>query len=220
MGLELCWEMHWYEVITTKCWFYEVEKTDFFLAGWRLSGTEFIRESIRENFPSTSEITKWGKSHCVLPEKYYEPLLKRQTKVIFCLADPRDVATHILTWRQGQHIHTQDEWEFHSHDPSNNVRFLNDNLRKITEMLEFFSGTFGENMLTLRYEDAVNDRPHFLRQVSDFLGEDPLNVDNEEKYLPEVSIYKPIGIYSSKFSPKDVDEHLRENIGFYRKWKY
>jgi len=223
MGLELCWDLDWHQVISTKCWFFEIDaqNTDFLLVGWRMSGTEFVRETIRENFPSTYNIRKWGKTHTPLIDEYLPQLIQQNTKIIFSLADPRDVAAHILDWRGGQHIHhAEDQWGFDIVDEPNHIQFLNANLNKITELYDYFHTHFGNNMLTLRYEDAMNNRSLFLSQVEYFLGETPLNIDNKEKYSPEVTICKPIGVYLNKFTQSNLDAHVRDNIGFYREWKY
>jgi len=223
MGLELCWELDWHQVISTKCWFFDenAKNTKFLLVGWRMSGTEFVRETIRENFPSTSNIRDWGKTHTPNIDKYLPTLLEQNTKVFLSIADPRDVAAHILDWRGGQHIHhNEDEWNFDIVDDPNHIRFLEANLNKMVELIEYIQKHFDpKNVLILRYEDAVNNRLNFLWKVADFLNENPLNVDNTEKYLPEVSIYKPIGS-QHRFRQDFLDIHTEKYYHLYKTWGY
>ena len=40
-----------------------------FIVGWRMAGSEFCKELIRENYPQTQNINHWGKSHFTLDSK-------------------------------------------------------------------------------------------------------------------------------------------------------
>jgi hypothetical protein len=212
--MEVCWELNW-DVYEQDFWLFKpIEKTEFLLVSWRMSGSEFIRELIRENFPSTNNIRKWGKSHTILPNNYKRIFKKTQTKIIFTIADPRDVAAHIKTYENGIHFHTGDNFT----DIENETLFLYENLKKIANLLSYYYNTFKDNIIILKYEDAINDRNKFLRRVSNFLKEKPLNVDNKQKY--DSPIHKPIGIYHKHFKVNSINFHTKQNEIFYKKWKY
>jgi hypothetical protein len=212
--MEECWKLNW-DINETDFWLFKpVEHTKFMLVSWRMCGSEFIRESIRENFPSTENIRTWGKTHVIPPRKYQKIIKNTRPKIIFCIADPRDVAAHIKTFGNGGHIHHRDSFT----DINNETIFLNENLKKITNLMTYYSKTFSRDMIILRYEDAVKNRRKFLNQVSKFLGEKPLNVDDREKYLSPM--YKQIGVYRNVFSEKGLSYHKRANNSFYNKWGY
>lgn len=212
--MEVCWELNWDIIESDFFLFTPIENTKFFLVSWRMSGSEFIRELIRENFPSTHDIRTWGKSHVIPPKKYQNILKTNRPKIIFTIADPRDVAAHIKHFEYGAHYHSRDGFT----NINNDSIFLYENLKKITNLMTYYSKTFGGNTIILRYEDAVKHRKKFLNQVSRFLGEKPLNVDDKIKYSS--TIHKPIGVYPKYFTPQIIRFHSQKNANFYQKWGY
>lgn len=207
------WKLNWDIESEWMYLFTPVENTEYLLTSWRMSGSEYIRESIRENFKSTYDIKKWGKAHASLPHKYQNIFKRNNLKIIFCIADPRDVAAHIIFHEDGSHLHRGD-----FSNPEDEMLFLEENFMKINSLINFYSKMFGQNMIILKYEDAVNNRNVFLNHVSKFLGEKPLRKDDNKKR--ESPIYKPIGIYHNHFSKKLINHHTQNHINFYRNWGY
>ena len=45
-----------------------IESNKFLLVSWRMSGSEFCKELIRENYPETTPLNNWAKSHIILDD--------------------------------------------------------------------------------------------------------------------------------------------------------
>lgn len=207
------WKINWDIESDWMYLFTPIENTQFLLTSWRMSGSEFIREVIRENFKSTYDIKKWGKSHAPLPSKYHGIFRRNNLKIIFAIADPRDVAAHIKFHENGAHLHRGDFT-----NPDDEILLLEENIMKINNLLNFYSKMFARNMIVLRYEDAVNNRNLFLNQVSKFINDRPSKKDSQDKY--NSPIYKPIGVYREHFSDNAINYHTQSHINFYRNWGY
>ena len=66
------------------------------LVSWRMSGSEFSKELIRENFPELAPNKLWCKSHVILNDELVEELKKEaNTKVFVIITDPREIAMNV-----------------------------------------------------------------------------------------------------------------------------
>lgn len=211
--LDLGWDI----IESPDYWFMNnIYDTKYLLVSWRMSGSEFSKEFIWENFPSTKNVN-WGKTHIILPNKIVNILKSQKTKVFFIFCDPRDAATHILKHDEGMHYYKKDFSEEANKNTHSNV-FLRENVMIIEGLMDFYSKNFKENLIMLKYEDALYNKPHFLKQVSDFLNMDALNVNGNEKYKSK--IYKKTHVFQHEFNPTILNLHYRTNIDFYKKWGY
>jgi|TARA_B110000858_G_scaffold187282_1_gene231392 hypothetical protein len=197
-----------------------IELNKFLLVSWRMGGSEFCKELIRENYPETTPINHWAKSHIILDDELSCDLNDNvKTKVFVTISDPRDVAMNLFHFDNGFHLHDSDyKIDRNNGLHPNSTKFLNEVANKQIELIDYYTKTFGDNCIVLRYEDAFFYQEQFHDMVSNFLGYPPLGIDDIRKY--KLSIYKNVG-EMSKFFDKDVmDAHYNEYQWFYEKWNY
>ena len=187
----------------------------YLLVSWRMSGSEFCKETIRENFPETTSLDYWAKSHVVLDGVVEDSLLTlADTKVFMIITDPREVAMNLFHFDNGIHLHDND-YESGRHK---GVSFLNEVADKQIELITYFKKTFGDRCVVLKYEDAFYYQDKFLDKVSNFLDSEPLGIDDVRKY--KRSIYKNVGDFNQFFSEEDLTNHYNEYKAFYDEWEY
>ena len=189
----------------------------FLLISWRMSGSEFCKELIRENYPEISTLNYWGKSHSTLDQEIVEELKKSNTKVFMVITDPREVATNLTNFDNQFHLHEHDYTE-HTFQNTHSSDFLNETADKQIELINFYQKNFGDNCIVLRYEDAVFNANKFLSQTSKFLNLKPLNIDGAQKY--KWSMYKNVGWFGRFFSKEELLKHYNERLSFYKQWRY
>jgi hypothetical protein len=191
-----------------------IETNKFLLVSWRMSGSEFCKELIRENYPETSDINDWAKSHIIMGNAVTSGLV--DTKVFVIITDPREVAMNLLHFDGGFHLHNHDYPDGILN--TNSVSFLNNVADKQIELINHYKKEFGDNCIVLRYEDAFHHQSKFHDIVSNFLGLEPLRIDDVRKY--KWSIYKNVGDFNRFFDKQVLDTHYNEYVGFYNKWEY
>ena len=211
------WGVPWEITHIPNCFFMNIHKTKYLLCSWRMSWSEFSKALIWENFPETTDNYIWGKAHVPLQDNLLNALLAAETKIIFVMCDPRDASTHIINHQNGTHFHP-DDYPPHIAENPHSVEFLNENTKIIINLLDFYSKHFNGKMVVLKYEDAVNNQPVFLKRVSDFLQIKPFGVNLLEKY--SAPIYKGIGVYKTTFNDTIVNQHIQEYESHYRRWGY
>ena len=188
----------------------------FLLVSWRMSGSEFCKEVIRENYPETIPLNYWAKSHINLDDELSKNLLDiANTKVFLIITDPREVAIHLSHFDGGQHLH---EFDYHLNHPPNTVEFLNKVADKQIELIDTYKKQFGDNCIVLRYEDALFYQNTFLDKVSNFLGLESLGIDDIRKY--KWSIYRNVGNFWHFYEEDILKQHYNEYKWFYNKWDY
>lgn len=194
-----------------------IESNKFLLVSWRMTGSEFCKELIRENYPETANINHWAKSHIIIGKKVTQQLIENaDTKVFVIISDPRDAASNLIKYDNGLHLHNHDY-------PSgvynlNSTQFLNEVADKQIELINHYTKTFGDNCIVLRYEDAFQNQDKFHNQVSKFIGYEPLGIDDVRKY--KWSIYKNVGMFRYHFDDDVLLQHYNEYKWFYDKWQY
>ena len=187
----------------------------YLLVSWRMSGSEFCKEVIRENFPETTSLDYWAKSHVVLDGIVENSLLTlADTKVFVIITDPREVAMNLFYFDNGIHFHDND-YKCNRHP---GLSFLNEVADKQLELIEYYKKTFGKRCIVLRYEDAFYYQDNFLNKVSNFINSEPLNIDDVRKY--KRSIYKNVGDFNQFFPEEDLTEHYKQYKDFYDEWEY
>jgi len=212
-----------YDMVLKHSWFWKpIELTKYLIVSWRMSGSEFSKEVIAENFPQCQNYRSWGKSHGYLPDDILRTLKNIRTKIFFIICDPRDAITHILNHDNGAHYHP-DDYPDHINQNRNELIFLDENLKIIINLLEYYQSNFGKNLIVLRYEDAVNNQEYFLKQVGQFLYTEPLYVNDKEKY--NNPIYKKIGVYPPTFNNNVIKRCYENSLyakkkEFFKKWGY
>ena len=189
----------------------------FLLVSWRMSGSEFCKELIRENYPEISKLNYWGKSHAILDLEIVKKLQEANTKVFVAITDPREIATNVVNFDNGFHFHEYD-YSKNSFENILSSHFLNETADKQIELIDFYQKHFGDNCMVLRYEDAVFNVDKFLKQTSKFLGLKPLNVDGSQKY--KWSMYKSVGWFGRFFPEEELLKHYNERLSFYKQWEY
>ena len=192
-----------------------IESNKFLLVSWRMAGSEFCKELIRENYPETTIEKYWAKSHIPLHNKLSVDLTKKaDTKVFVIISDPREAAMNIVHFDNGLHLH---DCDYKTKD-SNSTEFLNEVADKQIELINYYTKTFGDNCVVLRYEDAFYNQKRFLNNVSNFLKLEPLGIDDVRKY--KWSIHKNVGNFHHFFDKDILDKHHKEYESFYTKWRY
>ena len=189
----------------------------FLLVSWRMSGSEFCKELIRENYPEISKLNYWGKSHAILDLEIVKKLQEANTKVFVSITDPREIATNVVNFDNGFHFHEYD-YSKNSFENILSSHFLNETADKQIELIDFYQKHFGNNCIVLRYEDAVFNVDKFLKQTSKFLDLKPLNVDGSQKY--KWSMYKSVGWFGRFFPEEELLKHYNERLSFYKQWEY
>ena len=201
-----------------------IESNKFFIVSWRMAGSEFCKELIRENYPQTQNINHGGKSHTTLDSKCVDDLLNVGTKVFVAITDPREVAMNLLYFDNGLHLHDSDyknatcKVDKQLGIQPNFIELLNDVADKQIELIDTYKKQFGDNCIVLRYEDALHYQDKFHNKVSKFLGTIPKGVDGVTKY--KWSIYKNVGNFHQFFDRKNLLEHYNQYKSFYEKWDY
>jgi hypothetical protein len=194
-----------------------IESNKFLLVSWRMAGSEFCKELIRENYPETTPVNYWAKSHIIMGNKVTSDLIANaNTKVFMIISDPREIAMNLVNFDGGVHLHNHDY-------PSgilntNSVEFLNEVADKQIDLVNHYTKKFGDNCIVLRYEDAFHYQTQFHDMVSNFLKTHPLKIDDVRKY--KWSIYKNVGDFHHFFPDYVLDEHYNEYKWFYEKWDY
>ena len=208
----------YWEYPTSNAWVsLPIETNKFLLVSWRMSGSEFCKELIRENYPETSNINHWAKSHIIIGNTVTRDLIEyADTKVFVIITDPREVAMNLVHFDGGIHLQNHDYPSGIIHN--NSVNFLNEIADKQIDLINHYKETFGDNCIVLRYEDAFHYQRKFLGNVTKFLGLDPLWIDDVRKY--KRSIYKNVGEFYRFFDKEVLDTHYNEYREFYEKWEY
>jgi len=195
-----------------------IESNKFLLVSWRMSGSEFCKELIRENYPETTPVNYWAKSHIILDDKVTRNLIDiADTKVFVVITDPREVAMNLVYFDNGRHG-LESDYEIGTLTNHDSVQFLNEVADKQIDLINHYNKVFGDNCIVLRYEDAFHYQDKFLDRVSNFLGSEPLKIDDVRKY--KWSIYKNVGDFNNFFDEDVLIEHYNEYRWFYEKWGY
>jgi hypothetical protein len=190
----------------------------YLLVSWRMSGSEFSKEFIRENFPELALNENWAKAHIVLDADTVSTLKKEaKTRVFVVITDPREVAMNIGFYENGLHISEYD-YKLDTHKNINTSEFLNQVAQKQIDLIRFYKKEFGDDCIVLRYEDAVFNQTKFLKQVSDFTGLTPLYVDDARKY--KWSIHKNVGDFHNFFTRTALTRHYLGYKKFYKEYNY
>ena len=201
-----------------------LESNKFFIVSWRMAGSEFCKELIRENYPQTQNINHWGKSHTTLDSKYVSDLLNVGTKVFVAITDPREVAMNLFYFDNGLHLHDSDyknatcKVDKQLGIEPNFIDLLNDVTDKQIELINTYKEQFGDNCIIVRYEDALYYQNKFHNIVSKFLKTTPIGIDEVTKY--KWSIYKNVGDFNQFFDENDLHKHYNQYKSFYEKWEY
>lgn len=194
-----------------------IEKNKIVLASWRLCGSEFVKEVIRENFPEYCKSDIWCKAHGILPDDVKEEFIKNNTKIIFVLMDPRDAAANIEYYNNGQFFN-EEEYEMEDESYSREKNLLDAVAEKQVELLNFYQHEFEENCIVVRYEDAVYDQKTLLSNLSNFFNLQSLKIDDPKKY--KTCIYKRIGDFGLYYQESDLIEHIHNYEDFYIRHGY
>ena len=194
-----------------------IEDNKYLLVSWRMSGSEFCREAIFENFESIQTGPYWSKSHSILDKKITKTLKKAGTKVVVVVTDPREVAMNILHFDNGNH-HYPFDYPTLDHGNPNLRELLDLTVEKEAELINFYRKEFKENCLIVRYEDAVFYPEYFQDRVADFINEEPLRIDGVEKY--KKSMYKNCGYFHRFFPLDDIKGNYHTYREFYDEWYY
>ena len=212
---------YWTDPSKINAWVCEpIESNKFLLVSWRMTGSEFCKELIRENYPETVNINHWSKSHIIIGKKLTQQLIDNaNTKVFMIISDPRDVASNLVSFENGFGLHYHGHHDYtHGTSDSNSVTFLNEVADKQIELVNHYTKRFGDNCIVLRYEDAFQNKDKFHNQVSKFIGYEPLGIDDVRKY--KWSIYKNVGLFRNHFDSDVLTKHYNEYKWFYDKWEY
>ena len=207
----------------SKYWLWKpIDLIKYMVVSWRMSGSEFSKEVIGENFQQCQYYKNWGKSHTQLPNEILGKLKYNGVKIFFIICDPRDAVTHIINHDGDIHYHPDDFSEY-ANKYINELVFLDENIQIIIDLLKYFQTNFGNNLIVLRYEDAINNRKKFLKQVGSFLNTEPFYVDDDEKY--HSPICKKISVYPQKFNNEYIlnvykSKKYEEKLNFLKKWGY
>lgn len=194
-----------------------VKDNKYLLVSWRMSGSEFCRAAIYENFEKIDRGPNWSKSHSILDKKTTNILKKAGTKVVVVITDPREVATNILHFDNGNHHYPFDFPTLDYNNPDLR-KFLDLNVEKQIELIDFYRKEFKENCLVVRYEDALYYPEYFQDRVAEFVNEEPLRVDGVEKY--KKSMYKNCGYFHRFFPLDDIKGNYEAYRHFYDEWYY
>lgn len=185
------------------------------LASWIMSGSNFTKNLVRENFPEYADPYIWAKTHTMLHTRSLQKL--RNCKVLFVIADPRDAAAHIA-FRDGGRYLSRLDFSSNSLRTLNSVSFLNENIRKVNEMISFYKSVYDNDCIFVKYEDAYLNTEKFLLQMKNFFKLNSLDIDDIAKY--KHSIHRDIGIFDFYFDSKVLNDHYKINKAFYDKWEY
>ena len=194
-----------------------LHKNKFLLVSWRMSGSEFTKSLILENFNSLTNTQQWGKSHSIIDSTTAEALKAAGTKIIVVITDPREVAANLLFFDNGLHYYSSD-YKIPRERSINSVEFLNSVAKKQVELIKFFSSMFQENCIVVRYEDALFFQEKILSKLSKFFNLIPSNIDGVGKYRD--SKYKNVGHFHNFFSKSVSEKHYKLYKTFYEKWDY
>ena len=190
----------------------------YLLVSWRMSGSEFSKELIRENFPELALNENWAKTHIVLDADIVNTLKKEaKTKVFVIITDPREVAMNIGFYENGLHL-SEFDYKLDTSKNLNTSEFLNQVAQKQIDLIRFYKKEFKDDCIVLRYEDAVFNQSEFLKQVSDFTGLTPLYVDDARKY--KWSIHKNVGDFHNFFTHGPLTRHYLGYKKFYKEYNY
>jgi len=187
----------------------------YLLVSWRMSGSEFCKEVLRENFSELSSLQFWAKSHILLNDKFCHDLNNIvNTKVFVIITDPREVACNLVFFDNGFHFQSS---EYKSTNKLSSS-FLGDVTDKQIELIKHYKNIFKDNCIVLRYEDAVFNQQDFLNSSSTFLNQQPLFVDNVKKY--KWSAYKNVGGFHHFYDQKAIDSHYENYQDFFKEYNY
>lgn len=193
------------------------QKNKYLLISWRMSGSEFCKEVIRENFPETVNADQWSKSHITLTDSTLSKFIDvKNTKVFLVISDPREIAINLIHFDNGIHNHTSDYKVDITKELG--VEYLNELVEKQINLINYYKKTFGENCIVLKYEDAIFNQDHFIIQVAEFLKLTPLFIDDARKY--KWSIHKNVGYFHQFFDDEVLLEHYNQCQSFYEEWGY
>lgn len=196
----------------------DLKLNKYLLVSWRMSGSEFSKELIRENFPELALNEHWAKAHIAIGKEVLE-LLKKEanTKVFVIITDPREVAMNIGFYENGLHL-SEFDYKLGKSKNLNTSEFLNQVAQKQIDLIRYYKKEFADDCIVLRYEDAVFNQKIFLEQVSKFTKLKPLGVDNARKY--KRSIHKNVGDFHNFFSHGPLTRHYLGYKKFYKEYKY
>ncbi len=204
-----------------KAWIHEpIESNKFLIVSWRMSGSEFCKELIRENYPSTNPQNYWSKSHIILEDEITRILIDNaNTKVFVAITDPREVAMNLVYFDNGLHLHSSDyQRDNYVVNSTKTTQFFKEVADKQINLIHHYKKVFGDNCASIRYEDALWYQDNFHDKVSKLIGEEPLRIDGGEKYRR--SIYKNVGYFYQFFDKDVLDKHYDEYKWFYEQWGY
>lgn len=189
----------------------------FLLVSWRMSGSEFTKSFIYENYNTIADDNVWGKAHAVLDIFTAEALINAGTKVIVVITDPREVAANLLFFDNGLHHYNLD-YKTNKNKSTNSVDFLNEVASKQIQLINYYTNTFKDNCIVVRYEDTLFFQDGFHSKISKFLNLVPLNIDGASKYRN--SMYKNVGHFKWFFPNSIIKKHYNKYKDFYEKWNY
>ena len=194
-----------------------IEKNKIVLASWRLCGSEFVKEVIRENFPEYCKYDIWCKAHGILTEDITEKFIENDVKVVVVIMDPRNAASNILNYNNGQFFN-KIEYELENYEQLHSREFLDAVADKQIQLINFYRSNFGPNCTIIRYEDACFNQNNLLSELSNFFKLSSLGIDDTKKY--KSCIYKHIGDFGLFFEEEELDEHFYSNEDFYTTYGY
>ena len=194
-----------------------IENNKIALVSWRLCGSEFVKECIKENFPEYCKDSIWCKAHGILPEDVKKEFLLNNTKIVVVMMDPRDAAANIQYYNNGQ-FYNKEEYNILDDEESEDKKFLDAVAEKQIDLLNYYQQEFGENCIAVRYEDACYHQDKLLSELSNFFHLPSLNIDDTAKY--KSCIYKKIGDFGLYYSEDDLDQHLHCYEDFYISFNY
>ena len=150
-------------------WIHEpIESNKFLIVSWRMSGSEFCKELIRENYPSTNPQNYWSKSHIILEDEITRILIDNaNTKVFVAITDPREVAMNLVYFDNGLHLHSSDyQSDNYVVNSTNTTQFFKEVADKQINLIHHYKKAFGDNCEIIRYEDALWYQDNFHDKVS------------------------------------------------------
>jgi len=215
----------WEEIIDgyweydSSAWIWKpIDTNKFLLVSWRMAGSEFAKELIRENFPETTPNSCWAKSHIILDKELTKKLIDAGTKVFVIISDPRDITLNLNFFDNGMHISEYDYEMWRYNNITGDKLFFNEVAEKQIALINHYKECFGDNCIVLRYEDSLHYQKEFLNKVSNLLGTTPLGIDGAAKY--KRSIYKNVGDFNRFFTKEALDGHYNEYKKYYEEWNY
>lgn len=186
----------------------------YLLVAGQYSGSNISHHLIRHNFPECVDNNLWYKTHFnIEDDRYKEVANNPNLKIIFILSDPRDTATRLAYLENGwcYPVDCEEDYKY-------TVSYLDDVYYYITNLLRYYIKNFNDQLIVLKYEDAVYNTKNFLDRVGAFLNLKPLYIDDVKKY--KHSIYKEVGSFRFYYPNAIIEEHYNRFIQFYERFNY